>query len=100
MFAPDHRRAGQELLRVCKPGGSVGFTTWLTRGLSGQLFRVIGAHAPPPPEGIGVPPQWGDRERVEALDADLRTTYAGVNEATDGTLRASAAYLVTVAKPA
>ena len=149
MFAPDHRRAGQELLRVCKPSGSVGFATWLTRGLSGQLFRVVGAHAPPPPDGIGVPPQWGDREhvramlapaepeftedevvytartsdelaqffldnfgplvtlraslppeRVEALDADLRTTYAGVNEATDGTLRASAAYLVTVAKPA
>jgi SAM-dependent methyltransferase len=64
MFAPHHRQASQELLRVCKPGGVVGFTTWLTESFSGALFRTIGAHAPPPPEGVGVPPQWGDREHV------------------------------------
>jgi hypothetical protein len=71
-----HRRTGQELLRVCKPGGSVGFTTWRTRGLSGQLFRVVGAHAPPPPEGIGVPPRWGDREHVRAMLAPAEPEFA------------------------
>ena len=41
------------------------------------------------------------RTRAEALDADLRATYAGVNEATDGTpATPGAAYVITVAKPA
>lgn len=64
MFAPDHRRAGQELLRVCRPGGVVGFTTWLPQGYPGRMFRLMGEYMPPPPPGVQPPPLWGDRDHV------------------------------------
>ena len=76
MFAPNHRQAAQELVRVCKPGGTIGFTTWTMTGYSGQLFRTIGAHAPPPPEGAGVPPQWADRDHVREMLAPLEPEFA------------------------
>ena len=76
MFAPNHRQAAQELVRVCKPGGTIGFTTWTMIGYSGQLFRTIGAHAPPPPEGVGVPPQWADRDHVHEMLAPLEPEFA------------------------
>ena len=76
MFAPHHRQAAQELLRVCKPGGSVGFTTWLTTGLAGRMFAVIGMHAPPPPPGVQPPPLWGDREHVRETVAPLEPEFA------------------------
>ena len=76
MFAPNHRQASQELVRVCKPGGTVAFTTWTLMGYSGQLFRTIGAHAPPPPAGVGVPPQWADRDHVREMFAPLEPEFA------------------------
>jgi hypothetical protein len=76
MFAPHHRQAAQELLRVCKPGGTVAFTTWLTTGLAGRMFAVIGKHAPPPPAGVQPPPSWGDREHVRDTVAPLEPEFA------------------------
>lgn len=68
MFAPDHRAAGQELLRVCRPGGVVGFTTWLRTGYVGRMFALMGEFAPgPPPPGAGLPPQWGERDHVREM---------------------------------
>ena len=43
----EHRRAGHEL-RVVRPGGRIGMANWTPAGFIGQLFKVIGAHVPPP----------------------------------------------------
>jgi SAM-dependent methyltransferase len=48
MFAPDHRRAAGEMLRVVRPGGRIALANWTPGGFIGRLFKVIGAHVPPP----------------------------------------------------
>ncbi|MGZ9059710.1 MAG: class I SAM-dependent methyltransferase, partial [Burkholderiaceae bacterium] len=48
MFAPDQKRAAREMLRVLKPGGRIGLANWTPQGFIGRLFKVIGAHVPPP----------------------------------------------------
>ncbi|MGE3509591.1 MAG: class I SAM-dependent methyltransferase [Vicinamibacterales bacterium] len=77
MFAPDHARAAQEMLRVCRSQGRIGLANWTPRGFIGRLFGVIGRHVPPP-AGLLSPAKWGTREHLEALfgaqAADTRTT--------------------------
>jgi SAM-dependent methyltransferase len=67
MFAPDQERAAAELLRVCRPGGTVAVAAWTPQGLNGQLFATIGRHMPPPPEGFKPPVLWGVEDAVRAL---------------------------------
>jgi ubiquinone/menaquinone biosynthesis C-methylase UbiE len=66
MFAPDHGRTAAEILRVCRPGGTVAVANWTPEGFIGQLFRTIGAHVPPP-AGLTPPPRWGNEEHVRDL---------------------------------
>ncbi|MCA8949599.1 MAG: class I SAM-dependent methyltransferase [Planctomycetes bacterium] len=66
MFTPDPARAANELLRVCRPGGRIGLTTWTPAGFIGQLFAVVGRHVPPPP-GLPSPAAWGTRARLVEL---------------------------------
>src|SRR3954453_7146974 len=35
MFAPDHRRTAQEIIRVVRPGGTVGLASWKPDGFIG-----------------------------------------------------------------
>ena len=77
MFAPDHRTAAQELLRVCRPGGIVGFTTWLQSGYVGRMFALMGEFAPPPPAGAGVPPEWGNHDHVREMVAPYEPEFSG-----------------------
>jgi SAM-dependent methyltransferase len=65
MFAPDHDRAAGELVRVCRAGGQIAMTTWTTDGFAGELFKLTGRYAPPPPPGAGTPVQWGEPDHVE-----------------------------------
>jgi SAM-dependent methyltransferase len=58
MFAPDHARTASEMLRVCRPGGTIALASWTPEGLIGDLFRTIGAHVPPP-AGVRPPMLWG-----------------------------------------
>jgi SAM-dependent methyltransferase len=67
MFAPHHQDVADELVRVCKPGGTIGMLNWTPEGQIGALFRSIGQFAPPPPPGATPPPQWGSEEHVRAL---------------------------------
>jgi SAM-dependent methyltransferase len=69
MFAPDQERAAAELLRVCRPGGRIGLASWTPDGFTGQLFRTMGRHVPPPP-GVPPPVLWGTKERLRDLFAD------------------------------
>jgi SAM-dependent methyltransferase len=66
MFAPDHAKAGAELVRVCKPGGQIALATWLPTGYAGRLFEVVGRHLPPAPAGP-MPSAWGEPDHVRAM---------------------------------
>jgi ubiquinone/menaquinone biosynthesis C-methylase UbiE len=69
MFAPDHRRAADELLRVCRPGGQIALASWTPDSFIGELFRTVSAHVPPPP-GVPSPMLWGTEEHLCRLFGD------------------------------
>lgn len=67
MFAPRHEVAAAELVRVTRPGGSIAVTAWTPEGMNGQMFKTLGEHMPPPPEGFVPPAMWGTEEHVREL---------------------------------
>jgi SAM-dependent methyltransferase len=66
MFAPDHRKAAAELLRVTRPGGRIGLANWTPEGFIGQMFKVLGRHLPPPAD-VPPPASWGDADYLQSL---------------------------------
>jgi SAM-dependent methyltransferase len=69
MFAPDHEQAAAELLRVCRPGGTIALANWAPQGFIGDLFRTVGAHVPPP-AGVRSPMLWGTESHLSELFGD------------------------------
>jgi ubiquinone/menaquinone biosynthesis C-methylase UbiE len=69
MFAPDHQRAADELVRVTVPGGKIGLASWTPSGMVGLLFRTFTTWAPPP-AGVRPPTLWGTTEHLDALFGD------------------------------
>ena len=69
MFAPDHAKAAAELLRVCRPGGTIALASWTPEGFIGELFRTVGAHVPPP-AGVRSPMLWGTEAHLRELFGD------------------------------
>jgi ubiquinone/menaquinone biosynthesis C-methylase UbiE len=67
MFAPHHQAAADELVRVCRPGGTIALLSWTPEGMLGALFRTMGPFAAPPPPGAQPPPLWGSEEHVAEL---------------------------------
>jgi SAM-dependent methyltransferase len=70
MFAPRHEAVADELVRVCRPGGTIGMLNWTPEGMIGALFRLMGPFAPTPPPGAQPPPLWGSEEHVRVLFGD------------------------------
>jgi ubiquinone/menaquinone biosynthesis C-methylase UbiE len=70
MFAPHHQAAADELVRVCRPGGTIGLLSWTPTGFIGQLFATMKPFNPPAPQGVQPPPLWGDEAHVRALLGD------------------------------
>ncbi|HJZ46220.1 MAG TPA: class I SAM-dependent methyltransferase, partial [Roseiflexaceae bacterium] len=66
MFTPNQELAAQELLRVCRPGGTIGLANWTPEGFIGQVFRTIGKYIPPP-AGVKSPALWGTEARLREL---------------------------------
>ena len=66
MFAPDHQRAADEIVRASRPGGTVGLVSWTPEGFIGQMFGVITQHVPPPP-GVASPLLWGTEQHLSGL---------------------------------
>ncbi len=69
MFAPHHQAVADELVRVCRPSGTIGLLSWTPEGMLGSLFRTMGPFMPPPPPGAQPPPLWGSEEHLSALFA-------------------------------
>ncbi|WP_328761418.1 MULTISPECIES: class I SAM-dependent methyltransferase [unclassified Streptomyces] len=73
MFAPHHQDTADELLRVCRPGGTIGLISWTPEGFIGHMFTTMKPYAPPPPPGAQPPPLWGREEHVRELLGDRVT---------------------------
>ena len=69
MFAPNHQRAADELVRVTAPGGRIALASWTPRSMVGELFRTIARWAAPP-AGVGSPMLWGTEEHLAELFGD------------------------------
>jgi len=67
IWSSDVPAAVRELFRVTRPGGTVGFTTWSTRGFLGDVLRVVREHDLLPPGSS--PAAWG-------WDEGLRQDFA------------------------
>ena len=62
MFTADHDRAAAELVRVCKPGGTIGLANWTAEGFIGRLLQDRG-HARPAAAGRAAADPVGQRGR-------------------------------------
>jgi SAM-dependent methyltransferase len=66
MFCPNQEQTASELLRVTRSGGRVGLANWTPTGFIGRMFKIVGAHVPPP-AGIQSPLLWGTEARLAEL---------------------------------
>jgi ubiquinone/menaquinone biosynthesis C-methylase UbiE len=76
MFAPHHQASADELVRVCRPGGTIGLINWTPEGFIGQMFATMKSYVPPPPPGAQPPPLWGREDHVLGLLGDRVTEVA------------------------
>ena len=76
MFASRPEAAAAELGRVCRKGGRIGLTTWLSDSNLFKMFLVMKPYmAPPPSPAPPSPFEWGQTERIRELlgeDFDLK----------------------------
>jgi ubiquinone/menaquinone biosynthesis C-methylase UbiE len=63
MFAPRPDVTASELLRVCKPGGTIAMANWTPEGHAGQMFKLATKYIPPP--DMPAPVLWGVPEKVK-----------------------------------
>ncbi len=70
MFAPHHQLVADELVRTCRPGGTIGVLSWTPEGFIGQMFATMKPYAAPPPPGAQPPPLWGHLDHVRGLFGD------------------------------
>ncbi len=75
MFAPHHQTAADELVRVCRPGGTIALISWTPEGFIGQMFATMKPYAPPPPPGASPPPLWGNEDHVRSCSATGSPTW-------------------------
>jgi SAM-dependent methyltransferase len=76
MFAPRPDVVAKELVRVCRPGGTIAMANWTRSGFIGQMFALVSRFIAPP--GMPAPVLWGNestvRERFGSDVADLQLT--------------------------
>jgi hypothetical protein len=70
IFAPHHRAVADELVRVCRPGGTIGMIAVTGTGAMSGVLEVFERYSPPAPEGVGSPLLWGCEEHVRGLFGD------------------------------
>lgn len=69
MFTADQAQAACELVRVCKPGGTIALANWTPEGFLGELLRTVSRHVPPAP-GAPSALRWGTPRGIAELFSD------------------------------
>lgn len=67
MFAPDHHRSAAELLRVCRPGGTIALACWTPTGFFGRMLNAIRPYRPTQMPGVPPAALWGREDYVSHL---------------------------------
>jgi SAM-dependent methyltransferase len=68
IFAPDQPAVADELVRVCRPGGTIGMVNFTPR--ADPFFDLLARYLPPPPAGALPPTAWGRESHVRELFGD------------------------------
>jgi SAM-dependent methyltransferase len=69
-FAPDQQRAADELVRVCRPGGTIGVISWTPEGYFGRMLATIRPYRPSLSHPVPPAALWGRPGYVSALLGD------------------------------
>jgi ubiquinone/menaquinone biosynthesis C-methylase UbiE len=78
MFAPNHQRAADELVRVTAVGGKIALASWTPAGMIGAMFKTVAGWAPPP-AGVRPATLWGTPEHLTELFGD-RVEWTGLTK--------------------
>ncbi|MBV9204737.1 MAG: class I SAM-dependent methyltransferase [Actinobacteria bacterium] len=70
-FVPRHEIVARELVRVCRPGGTIALGNWAADGYIGRFWTIMGPYLPAPPSYASPPAGWGRVEHIEELFADF-----------------------------
>ena len=70
MFAPDHRAAAGELVRVCRPGGTIGVISWTAEGFFGRMLAAIRPYRPSLSAAVPPAALWGREGYIAGLLGD------------------------------
>jgi ubiquinone/menaquinone biosynthesis C-methylase UbiE len=70
MFAPDHQRAASELVRVCRPGGTIGLISWTAEGFFGRMLATIRPYRPSLSPAVPPASLWGREGYIAGLLGD------------------------------
>ena len=80
MFAPHHQRAADELVRVCRSGGTIGVISWTYEGFFGQMLNALRPYQPTVRPGVPPASLWGREGYAVGLlgerVSDVRTRRA------------------------
>jgi 2-polyprenyl-6-hydroxyphenyl methylase/3-demethylubiquinone-9 3-methyltransferase len=84
IFAPDHQKVADEMLRVCRPGGTIGMLNFTPEGLISAFFGALAPYVPAPAQS---PVLWGSEPHVRELFGErvktLRMTRDDYGERAD-----------------
>jgi SAM-dependent methyltransferase len=70
IFAPDHQTVADELLRVCRPGGTIGMIAIVPVGITVHLFKIIQRYSRSAVVVSASALQWGREEHVREMFGD------------------------------
>jgi len=70
IFAPNHQKVADEMLRVCRPRGTIGMLNFTPEGLAADFFGTFAPYLPPFPPGAMPPVYWGSEDHVRKLFGD------------------------------
>jgi ubiquinone/menaquinone biosynthesis C-methylase UbiE len=70
IFAPDRQKVADEMLRVCRSGGTIGMTSFPPDGPGDDIFGVVAPYMPAPPPDALSPLLWGTQNHVRELYGD------------------------------
>jgi SAM-dependent methyltransferase len=96
-FVPRHEVVASELVRVCRPGGTIALGNWAADGYIGRIWTIMGPYLPSPPDYASPPAGWGRVEHIEELFAGYPVELSFERYALDFQANSAEAYIEMMA---